>query len=232
MKENDQGSKFLNLIYKDLKDQISNKKENITPVEKISLYLEKLDKIHKEAISDEHKKELLKYFYYEKYIIKSLPLNYVKYSKGYIKKLGFSENLTDEQKQIVLEKIQLDQKQSLSNWIDYLCDEFLDYPIWFKYYVFNGMIKIGNFYSTLLEFTKRSKSTTSNFLDIDHDVISKMYEVLNKKINEEELSEQEQLLLSKGSDFKNLYLSIYYYKPKAIKKNDFDTKPNCRISIK
>lgn len=211
MKKINNGSEFLNFILKDLKDSISSREISKMPVEKITDYLEKLERIHNTAIKDEHKMNLLKHFYYEKYIIKTLPDNYIKFEKGYIRQLGFNSKLNAEQKQIVLKKIQKDQKESLDKWIDYLCSNDLQYPTWFKYYIFQGVVKVGNFYPTLADFTKRSNSTTSVFLDINHNIINQMYNILSKKINNQQLNEDEQRILESGMDFKNLYISLHLY---------------------
>ena len=39
-----------------------------------------------------------------------------------------------------------EQKASLDMWLDYLISKDTDmYPTWFKYYVFQGMLKLGYF---------------------------------------------------------------------------------------
>ena len=81
MKNINNGAEFLNLVFKDMTDSIKSKSNE--PSKRITEYLERLERIHGEALTDERKLEALKAFYYDKYIIKSLPESYIKYRKGY-----------------------------------------------------------------------------------------------------------------------------------------------------
>lgn len=125
------------------------------PSDRISDYLKRLEVVHDTAKYDIHKMDLLKYFYYEKYVIKSLPESYVRFKKGYIKELGLDskKDLTEADKKLVLYCIREEQKQSLDKWMDFLSNND-KYPTLFKYYLFQGIVKVGNFNSTIREFTK------------------------------------------------------------------------------
>ena len=52
MKKINNGSEFLNFILKDLKDSISSREISKMPVEKITDYLEKLERIHNLRLSN------------------------------------------------------------------------------------------------------------------------------------------------------------------------------------
>ena len=209
MKKINTGAEFLNLVFKDMKDSI--KSDISDPSQRIMKYLERLEMTHKESLSDENKKTILRAFYYDKYIIKKLPDSYIKYRKGYFYDLGFRDKkeITENDETLVLECIKNEQKQSLDNLLDFLSNDKTMYPTWFKYYLFQGITKIGTFYPRIGEFTKRSSSTTEPFILPDKNVINDMYELICKYLSNENLSLEEQKIISKGLNFRNLYSKIY-----------------------
>lgn len=209
MKNINTGAEFLNLVFKDMTDSI--KSASNEPSKRITEYLERIERLHGRALTDEHKLTTLKTFYYDKYIIKSLPDCYVKYRKGYFHDLGLAdkENLTEEDLGLVLGCIKYDQRKSLDNWLDYLFDPENTQPTWFKYYVFQGISKVGVFYPILGDFTKRSASTTAPFIPVEPDVINSMYSLVSKVVDNEPLTEEEQQITSHGLNFRNLYSSLY-----------------------
>ena len=185
MKNIHTGPEFLNLVFKDMKDSI--KSESNDPATKISEYLSLIERFHGKALSDDHKREILKSFYYNKFIIKSLPESYIKYRKGFCHDLGLvdKEELTEEDKSLVLGCIKYEQRKSLDNWLDYLFDENNTYPTWFKYYIFQGVTKVGTYYPMLRDFTKRSSSTTDPFIPVEPAMIDKMYRLVSKYLNDD-----------------------------------------------
>lgn len=209
MKNINNGAEFLNLVFKDMKDTI--KSDTSDPSQRIMEYLERLEHSQKEALSDENKRVLLRSFYYDKYLIKKLPESYIKYRKGFFHDLGLAdkEEITEQDKALVLGCIKNEQKQSLDNLLDFLSSEENPYPTWFKYYIFQGVTKVGTFYPILGDFTKRSSSTTDPFITIDENVISQMYGLVSKYMSDEELSDEEQYLITTGLNFRNLYSKIY-----------------------
>lgn len=209
MKKINTGLEFLNLIFKNVKDNIKSDASDSSP--KIINYLERMEMMHREALFDENKRILLKSFYYDKYIIKELPDSYIKYRKGYFYELGLrnKEEITESDKALVLECIKNDQKQSLDNLLEFLSSEHTQYPTWFKYYVFRGVTNVGTFYPILGKFTKRSLSTTEPYMIVDEKTIDEMYMLISKYLSDENLSPREQKAISRDLNFKNLYSKIY-----------------------
>ena len=66
--------------------------------------------------------------------------------------------LEKEMKQEMLFQIQTEQKNSLNRWIEYFCSDDAMYPMWFKNYAFEGMLKLGVFDKEKKEFQKRNIS--------------------------------------------------------------------------
>lgn len=209
MKNINNGAEFLNLVFKDMTDSIKSKSNE--PSKRITEYLERLERIHGEALTDERKLEALKAFYYEKYVIKSLPESYIKYRKGYFHDLGLvdKKELTEEDLGLVLGCIKYEQRKSLDQWLDYLFDPSNNQPTWFKYYVFQGISKVGVFYPILGDFTKRSASTTAPFIPVEPEVINNMYSLVSKVLDSEPLTPEEQEITAHGLNFRNLYSNLY-----------------------
>lgn len=141
------GTEFLNKLYKDMhmSDVVMHTAEKSdTPAEKIDRYLNRLEDVHNTAKTSSHKMDLLKTFYYKKYVTKELPENYVKLQQKIARELGYGDvDVTDNVKAEMLQQVQKEQEKSLDSWIDYLCSDDALYPMWFKNYAFQGMIKLG-----------------------------------------------------------------------------------------
>ena len=152
------------------------------------------------------KLKVLKYFYYEKYVIKELPQDYIELQKKIAKERGYGNiDVTEEMKEKMLEEVRNGQKTSLDSWISYLISSDAMYPTWFKYYAFQGMLKLGKFDKEKGEFTKRTSSTVTPFIELNPEILGQMYNILQKTINKEELTDKEEQALSNGESFKKLY---------------------------
>lgn len=209
------GEQFINKLYNNLINSEEVKRSIRRSDSKISnredmlkAYFDRLEKSH--AITSGRKLELLKHFYYEKYLIKELPEDYIELQKKIAKERGYGDiDVTEEMKEKMLEEVRKEQKASLDSWISYLTDSNAMYPTWFKYYAFQGMIKLGKFDKEKGEFTKRTNSTVTPFIECNPEILGQMYNILQKTINKEELTEKEEEALSNGESFKKLYKYFY-----------------------
>ena len=158
------GEEFLNSLYNNMHMEeavIHTGEKNDSPTEKISKYLERLERTHDIAKDNPHKMEVLKQFYYNKYVIKELPDSYINLEKKIAKERGYGDiAITDEMKEEMLLGVQKEQEKSLDMWIDYLTSDDAMYPMWFKHYAFRGMLKLNKFDKEKGEFGRRSKTTT------------------------------------------------------------------------
>lgn len=154
----------------------------------LELYLNDIDSFLSNADNDEKLVQHLR----ENYVIKEIPDCYLRYSKGYIKDLGYYDedsstyrtNLNDEQYAKVLGCIQDEQMDSLNPWIDFLCNKEKKYPIWFRFYLFSKVLKIGATYNFIEAMSKRSKSTTDPFIKCDYDIIDNLFSEICRLIEE------------------------------------------------
>ena len=204
------GEEFLNSLYNNMhmEDAVMHTAEKSdSPTEKISKYLERLERTHDIAKDNPHKMEVLKKFYYDKYVIKELPESYINLQKKNARERGYGDvTVTDEMKEEMLSNVQKEQEKSLDMWIDYLTSDDAMYPMWFKHYAFRGMFKLNKFDKEKGEFGRRSKTTTEPYIELNREVLARVYDTLVKEIGtDEEISEEASKALENGESFKKLY---------------------------
>ena len=206
------GEEFLNKLYREMhiSSEVMHKASpSDTPEEKIRKYILRLEHAHELSKKSEHSLKLLKKFYYDKYLIKKLPESYINLQKKIAREEGHGDiSVSDEMKEKMLNQVRKDQKSTLDLWIDYFMSEDAMYPTWFKVYAFKGMLGLSTFDKEKQEFGKRTDKTTSSFIDLNMEALSKVYDILKGEIGENNLTDEELEILSKGESFKKLY--TYY----------------------
>lgn len=214
------GEEFLNKLYSEMYKEYTvsrSASKNASPTDKISGYLQRLEKVHHSVKDNEHKLNLLKQFYYDKYTIKELPENYIRLQQKIKRKRGLdSSSITEEEKKQFLKNVQLEQKNSLDVWIDYLVSDENNYPIWFKNYVFQGMLRLNKFDKDTMSFGKRTVTTTEAYVELNKRVLANVYETLKNEIGSDNLSKEQEEAINNGESFKKLY---GYYLLKDFMKN-------------
>ena len=206
------GEEFLNKLYGEMyiSNEVMHKADpSDTPEEKIRKYISRLEHAHELSKKSEHSLELLKRFYYDKYLIKKLPESYVNLQKRIAREEGYGDiYVSDETKEKMLNQVIEDQKSTLDLWIDYFMSEDAMYPTWFKVYAFKGMLGLSTYDKEKQEFGKRTDKTTTPFIDLNMEALSKVYDILKSEVGENNLTDEEREILSKGESFKKLY--TYY----------------------
>ena len=206
------GEEFLNKLYREMhisSDVMHKASPSDTPEEKIRKYISRLEHVHELSKKSKHSLELLKKFYYDKYLIKELPESYIDLQKKIAREEGHGDIfVSDEMKEKMLNQVRKDQKSTLDLWIDYFMSVDAMYPTWFKVYAFKGMLGLSTFNKEKQEFGKRTDKTTSSFIDLNMEALSKVYDILKSEIGENNLTDKELEILSKGESFKKLY--TYY----------------------
>ena len=227
---NYQGQKFLDKVYKDLHlseivMHTANKSDD--KYQKIEKYMQRLEDVTKKAC--EHDKiNLIKKYYYKKYVIKeqNVPESYFKKQEKIALDRGYGHVKYDEKtKKQEIEHIINEQKKSLDMWLDYLFSKDTDmYPTWFKYYVFQGMLKLGYFDKEKNRYTKRTESTVKPFIELNREALSIIYSELIKVLNKENIVDKKLNVLINNGSFSKLYsyavLKLDSVKDDGFKSND------------
>ena len=228
--DNYQGEKFLDKVYKDLHlseivMHTANKSDD--KYQKIEKYMQRLEDVTKKAC--EHNKiNLIKEYYYKKYVIKeqNVPESYFKKQEKISLDRGYGHVKYDEKtKKQEIEHIINEQKKSLDMWLDYLFSKDTDmYPTWFKYYVFQGMLKLGYFDKEKNRYTKRTESTVKPFIELNREALSIIYSELIKVLNKENIDDKKLNELINNGSFSKLYsyavLKLDFVKNDGFKSND------------
>ena len=227
---NYQGEKFLDKVYKDLHlseivMHTANKSDD--KYQKIKKYMQRLEDVTKKACKHD-KINLIKKYYYKKYVIKeqNVPESYFKNQEKIALDRGYGHVKYDEKtKKQEIEHIINEQKTSLDMWLDYLFSKDTDmYPTWFKYYVFQGMLKLGFFDKEKNSYTKRSESTVKPFIELNREALSIIYSELIKVLNKENIDDKKLNELINNGSFSKLYsyavLKLDSIKDDGFKSND------------
>ena len=192
------GEVFLNRLYKDLNQSDIVKhtaKGTKNKDEALKRYMDRLEVTHS-GLTRKADIERLKALYYKKYIIKKEDI----------------PNMPDEEK----EKIIRAQKESLDKWLDYLISDDAKYPMWAKYWVFQGMLKIGTYDEASDTYQKRSSKTIAPFIEFDQELIARSIEIIMQYIKDKNITEESLHTLIESGNFQKLYILLIDKKKKNI----------------
>ena len=184
------GIKFLDKIFGELymSDIVQHTKENSDKrTDAIRKYLERLERLHSFANTEQRKQYVLD-MYFDKYVIKPENIDEKHIPDG-------------ETKESIIAK----QKKGLSNWIDYLTDPSTPYPTWARYWAFQGVRKMGSYDESKKAYLKRSDKTLAGYPFPDPTALAKTMEVITKLVNDQEIDDLTQLRLSKTDSFSKIY---------------------------
>jgi len=183
------------------------------PTDKIADWLKVIEKTHLGHRDDPRVLDRIKEYYHKKYAIKpeNIPAGYYENQKRLAREQGHGDiEITDEMKEQLTEVIITDQKSTLDNWVNYFTSPDSDsFPMWAKYWAFNGMIKLSSFDKAKHAFAKRDKGTVAPFPDLNREALAYVVDVIIKKANKERIPategnpELKQLL--DGANFGKLY---------------------------
>ena len=218
------GEKFLNRLYKDLhmsEEVMHTAIPSDSKDEKVHKYLERLEKVGNMARESKYNgMKHLKNLYYRKYVIKpeNVPESYFELQKKIALERGFGHvDIDNQTKEEMINAIIEEQKKSLDIWLDYLISQDAMYPEWFKYYAFQGMLKLGSYDKEKSIFNKRTGSTTNMFVDLNYEALALTYDNLCNILEGNSIDDESlQKLIENGS-----FAKIYGY---LIKKLDSENK--------
>ncbi len=211
------GEEFLNKLYKDLHDSeivMYSAQKSDTKNEKVERYLDRLENVTNKVFDIDNKRrendiDYLKNLYYKKYVIKEedIPESYFMLQEKIAKERGmgylhYTEKIKNQEKEIIIKE----QQESLDSWIEYLGSRDTEmYPTWFKYYVFQGMLKLGSYDKEKGEYNKRTKHTVKPFIEINREAFAMVYDSLYSFLQKKEISDIELETLLQSGNFGKLY---------------------------
>lgn len=202
--------KFLNKLYDTMvqnkiiteQSKPTDLKDKLTRLKK---YLSRLENMINNIAEPE-----LKRFIYDSYIIKETDIPSQYYERK-IKEISTNTTLdTKTAKEKIAKELISDQKSSLDKWIDYFKNkEGSKYSYSLKCWAFMGMLNLGNYDTDNQTFERRSKSTISNFVDLNVIAITQTLQTMNNYLTGEKIKDPKLLRILEGYNFGNLY--AYYF---------------------
>ncbi|MBQ9854481.1 MAG: hypothetical protein IJO57_05570 [Bacilli bacterium] len=224
MENNYKGEQFLDRLFKDLYKSKEVLNGNRNPSQKeanIRRYMERLEELHKRANESprEHDEYLLKKLYHDKYVIKEeeIPDSYYIHQQEIAFERGFGKiAITNELKKELANQVIEEQKKSLDYWLDYLTGSDSNmYPMWVKYWAFQGMLKLGSYDKEKRDFSRRTQGTVAPFIELNQEALSLSIDTLMKYLNKDEIDDKNlEKLLESG-----VFGKIYSYELTYLDKN-------------
>ena len=195
--------------------------ESEKPEEKISVHLERIKNIlepkplKEGSVFDRKERNinLLKKGLYNSVIIKAedVPESYFDNQRRLAREQGHGDiRISDEMRDQLTEIIIADQKSTLDNWIDYLTStDSESYPMWAKYWSYDGVLKLSSYDKERKAFVKRNKGTVAPFPDLNREALAYTIDAIIKKVNRENIpleAENPQFKkILQGANFGKLY---------------------------
>lgn len=171
------------------------KNSNYT-IDELTNHLDRLEKVEEIANSSQHSGlNHLKYMYYRKYLI----------SPCDIPKKYLINNFGSQYIDIGIDDIISLQKSSLDMWLDYLLCKDVIYPQWFKFFIFQGIVRIGAYDEVKGKYNKRTKTTIAPFVEIDYEIIAFIYNNLSSYLSGYKLEDEELEKIIESGNFNKLY---------------------------
>jgi len=181
------------------------------PAEKISDWLKVIEKTHMGHRDNPKVVNKIKEYYHKQHVVKpkDMPKSYFDNQRRLAREQGHGDiEITPEMKEQLIEVIVSDQKSTLDNWIEYFISPDSDsFPIWVKYWAFNGMLKLSSFDKEKKRFSKRDKKTVAPFPDLNREALAYVVDALVKKVEQKEIDQDDPEFkkLLTGANFGKLY---------------------------
>ena len=187
-------------------ERISNEKMPNDPNMRIEAYMDRLEKIflNQNKRVRERNLDMLRDKIYDTLIIKkeNFPESYFELQKRIARERGqHVEEIPSDIREQMMDVAIEDQKHSLDAWVEYLTEEDVAYPTWFKFYVWNQVIKLSQFDKELGKFKRRNDGTIARFPDIHRGALARILDIYDKypeeikeaktKLNKSQLSFKE-----------------------------------------
>ena len=155
------------------------------PSERIEAYMERLENIflNSDKRTRSRNIEMFRDKIYDELIIKpeNFPESYFELQQRIARERGQAvEEIPEEVREQMMATAIEDQRHSLDTWMKYLTEEDVAYPPWFKYYVWNQIIKLSQFDKELGKFKSRTESTVARFPDINRAALAKILDIYEK----------------------------------------------------
>ena len=158
------------------------------PADKLHAWMEVLKHTHEAHHDDPRVFQRILDWYHAQYVIADahVPESYFENQKRLARERGHGDiDISEEQKQQLIEILQSDQKSTLDVWLSYLASpDAASIPTWAKYWAFTGMLKLSTFDKETHTFGKRTATTTAPFPDLNREALAYVIDAIVQKANQ------------------------------------------------
>ena len=198
---------------REIKDYKKRKPNPTDKFNNLQTYFDLQTSMHDRFTTTEQRKEFIKQFYHDKYVIKpeDIPESYYEFIREKELDIGKGHLTIDSYtKKGIQKEVIADQVNSLDRWLDYFfSDESSDYPFWVKYWAFQGMLKLGTYNQGAKAFNKRTKNTTAAFVELNKDVLKRSMDLIIKAVNKETIDNELLKKLTNDGSFQKVYTYFF-----------------------
>ncbi len=165
------------------------------PHDRIEAYMTRLERLflHPDRTQRKRYLEMVRSRVYDELLLKreNFPESYFKLQQRIARERGQAiEEIPPHIRQQMMNVVIRDQQVSLDAWMDYLISNDAGYPPWFKYFVWNNIIKLSQFDKERGEFKRRTHSTVAPFPEIHREALAKIADLYQRaKTNHPHLQE-------------------------------------------
>ena len=182
------------------------------PVDKVLAWIEYLDQSYTKYQNLPEVKDRIKNYYFNQYLTKleEIPESYYQLQVRIAREQGQGTiQLTPESRANLGQIAMADQRQSFRVWLDYfLSVDSNMYPMWVKYWCFQGLVKLAKFDPDSGTFSNRSTGQVTPFPDLNHEALALVMDAVVNKVNGKSLTEindPKLISLLDGANFGKLY---------------------------
>lgn len=171
---------FIDKVYPNLYKELYTNGCKLPKYESIAKYLGQIRQLLEQEESD-----LFSYFD-AKYIIKpeNISVEYCKNLELRYEQIGFKKE--ERTREAIWLGIIKDQEYSLHIWLKFMKEKIDQYPIWFLYWVLQGVLRVGSFNIGKQSYSKRTPKTIVPFLECYPQAIALLYETMHKVLIEKQ----------------------------------------------
>jgi len=159
------------------------------PAEKLADWMKLLERTH--GHDDPRVFERIKEYYHKEHVINTedIPEGYYENQQRLAREQGHGDvEITDKMRSQLAEVVVADQESTLDNWVNYLSSSDSDsFPMWAKYWAFNGMTKLSTYDKEKHAFGKRGEGTVAPFPDLDREALAYVVDAIEKKAKKEDI---------------------------------------------
>lgn len=208
---------------KKLHERVFNKPVS-DPLRALQNWVDYLNKVYPQVMRSEARRKQVTASLVEPYVIKELAPSYLEMQNQRAREQGRGDLKTDpETIRQLLNNVQKQQRDSLSEWLNYLLSEDTKMqPVWIKVWIFVGVTKLGTFDKEQGSFNQRSAKTTAPFPELNREALAQVVDAVVQALQKRDLQQITDVDVQKIIKDKKPFADWYAHALKQLTTTQFD----------